>query len=160
MTVPPINDRDVAEQWQTVLLSLRGMFGTFESPADFSYTGPRGAATGTPLVNGTNTAQAVVLNTKGWTANVTGIMKAGDYLQVQVSGSFKRLYKVMKDVNSDASGHATLDIWPRLRETLSDGLSVVISNPMGTFQLTSNQRDFDIDEAGFFSFDIQAVEAI
>lgn len=153
---PPMK-RANAEAWVTFLISLRGLSGTFLY-GDPSYPGPAGVATGTPLVNATNAAGNKTLVTKGWTPSITGILKAGDLLQIG-SGTTQRLYKVLKDVNSDGSGNATLDIFPRLREQLSDGASITLTSPKGCFRLSSNQREWDTDVARFVGLSFDAVEA-
>ena len=69
---------------------------------------PKGVATGTPLVNGAaQTGPSLV--TDGWTTSVTGILKAGDVLKL---AGLNPVYDVLADVNSNASGQATLTLSP------------------------------------------------
>lgn len=77
-----------------------------------------------------------------------------------VAGSVARLYKVLNDVNSDGSGTAAIDIWPRLRESPDDGVALVLENCKGTFRLKDNLMDFDVDFAKRFGFELDIVEAI
>lgn len=80
ISLPPM-ERDEAEAWISFLLQLRGMNGTFLLPLYAAKT-PRGVATGLgPRVKGAGQT-GFVLNTRGWTASQSGILKAGDYLQV------------------------------------------------------------------------------
>ena len=152
-----------AEPWIAFLLALRGMSGTFEC-GDTARKTPQGVATGTPLTNGAgggaNLAGATQLVTDGWTPNVTGILKAGDYIQVQAASSPKRLHKVLADANSDGSGNATFDIFPRLRETLADNLVIVTASAKGTFRLAGNQQDWSIDQALVYGVSFSATEAL
>src|SRR5690348_14681266 len=77
LIVLPSMLRATAEPWNTFLVALRGRYGTFYL-GDPSRKTPQGVATGTPLVSGAQAGGANTLATKGWTANVTGILQAGD----------------------------------------------------------------------------------
>lgn len=154
----PMMKRAKAAQMVAFLASLRGKIGSFLL-GDPLCSAPQGVATGTPLVSGANNARSLTLATKGWTNGVTGILKAGDWLQVG-SGTTQRIYMNLKDVNSDGSGNATLDIWPRLREDLADNAAITKTNPKGTFRLATNQRQWDIESFLAASFTLQAIEAI
>ena len=106
VTIPPVKRVD-AEYWNSFFLRLRGKFGTFLL-GDPSSATPRGSASatpGTPLVNG-GSQTGNELNIDGLPTSVTGYLLAGDYIQLG-SGSTARLYKVLQDVNSNASGEAT-----------------------------------------------------
>lgn len=156
VSLPPM-DKATAEAWVTFLVSLRGCLGTFYI-GDDTHAAPNGVATGTPQVNGAQTSGSKTLATKGWTHNITGILKAGDFLQVG-TGSSKRLYKVLNDANSDSSGYATVDIFPRLREGVSDNQSITLTTPKGTFRLMTNDRTWNVDTAQHFGIDFKAEEA-
>jgi hypothetical protein len=157
VALPPMK-RTTAEAWVTFLTSLRGMSGTFYI-GDPLATTPLGVATGTPQVHGGQTAGSKTLATKGWSHSVTGILLAGDYIQVG-TGSQKRLYKVLTDADSDSSGDVTLDIFPRLREALSDAQAITVSSPQGTFRLDTNDRSWDVDEAQIYGIQFTCTEAI
>ena len=138
------------------LVSLSAL-GTFLlGPAGAGKTA-KGVATGTPLVNGAaQTGKSMV--TDGWTASQAGILKAGDYLQVG-SGSTSRLYMNLTDVNSDAGGNATLDLWPRLRESPADNAAIVVSSPKGLFRLKTPLAKWEIDAAYTLGLSFEAEEA-
>lgn len=155
--LPPMN-RANAEKWLAFLIALRGSSGTFLLGDPAGKT-PQGVATGTPLVNGANAAGSKTLATKGWTNTITGILKAGDYLQIG-SGTSQRLYKVLNDANSDGSGHATLDIFPRLREALADGAAITTASTKGVFRLAVNTREWSINVAKIYGLSFKAIEAI
>ncbi len=149
--------REDAEAWVAFLLSLFGPVGTFLMGDPAGVTA-RGIATGTPLVNGASqTGNSLI--TDGWTISTTGILKAGDYLQLG-TGTTTRLYKVMQDVNSDGTGNATLDIWPRLRESPADNAAIMVSNCVGAFRLDHPETDIDIDTAMIYGLSFRAREAI
>lgn len=154
ITLPPM-EREDAEAWQSFLLSLDGPTGTFLLGDPLGKT-PQGIATGTPLVNGSSQSGST-LSTRGWTASTIGILKAGDYIQVN-----QRLYKLKADVDSDSSGIAVLDIWPDIRQAApTDGTAITTSNCTGLFQLASNQVClFAADKDRTYDISFSAVEAL
>ena len=137
---------DTAEEWRGFFLKCNGRERTFLL-GDPSRATARGAATGTPLVKGASQT-GIELITDGWTPSVTGILKAGDYIQLG-SGATARLHQIAQDVDSDAAGNATLDIWPRLRASPADNAVIVVANCQGVFRLAANENPVDIDEAMF-----------
>ena len=151
--LPPML-RAEAEAWLAKLISLNGAEGSFLL-GDTANKTARGTATGTPLVKGASQV-GYDLITDGWTNSVTGILKAGDWLQLG-AGSTARLYKVMADANSNGSGEATLTLWPKLRSSPADNAALVISSPMGRFMLASD-IDWSIDEAKVYGLTFQGVE--
>ena len=156
VSLPPM-DQATAEDWVNFLVSLRGQVGTFHI-GDPTHTAPTGVATGTPLVNGAQGSMSTTLATKGWTHGVTGILKAGDLIQVG-TGSQQRIYKVLTTVNSDGSGLATLDIFPALREGVSDNQPITLLNCAGTFRLQANERQWSVDLAKIYGIDFKCEEA-
>ncbi len=107
------------------------------------------------LVNGASQT-GYDLVTDGWQASQTGIMLAGDWLQLG-TGNTSRLYKVMADANSDASGNATLTLWPKLRSSPADNDAITVSSPKGRFMLAQD-IDWSIDEAHIYGLNFSAVE--
>lgn len=150
----PFMERATAEPWIAFLLSLNGPHGNFLLGDPTGKT-PRGQATGTPVVNGSGqTGQ--VLNSSGWAVSITGILKAGDYIQIGT-----RLYKVLADANSDGSGLATLDIWPAIRESPANGATIITTNTKGVFRLANNTYSlWDVAEEKIYSVAFSAVEDI
>jgi len=156
VTLPPMK-RDEAEQIASFLLKMNGQYGTFLL-GDPANTAPRGVGTGTPLVNGgSQTGDSLI--TDGWTISTTGILKAGDWIQLG-SGSATRLHKVLDDVNSDASGNATLSIWPSLRSSPSNNAQITVSSPKGQWRLASNEIQYSIDEASVYGITFACVESL
>lgn len=153
----PTMNRATAEEWVAFLLKLNGRLGTFllGDPAGVT---PRGIATGSPLVNGASqTGNSLI--TDGWTVSQTGILKAGDWIQLG-SGSSAKLHKNLNDVNSDATGNATLDIWPKLRSSPADNAVITVSNCQSVFRLSSNDMNYDIDEAIHYGIAFGCVESL
>lgn len=156
LSLPPM-ERATAEAWLSFLLKLRGRNGTFLL-VPFSAKTPRGSGGGTPQVNGASQT-GLILNTKGWPVSTTGVLLAGDYLQLG-TGSTSRLHKNLNDADSDAGGLATLDIWPRLRESPADSATIKLTNPEGVFRLARNDSSWDINTATIYGLGISAMEAI
>ena len=159
INIPPVKRSD-AEYWNSFLLRLRGQFGTF-LVGDPNAATPRGSASsapGTPVVNGASqTGSDLAID--GLPASATGYLKAGDYIQLGTAAT-SRLYKVLEDVDSNASGEATLNLWPDLRSSPADDATVVVSGAKGVFRLASNDASWTIGNDGFYSITFSAVEAL
>lgn len=150
--LPPMRRAD-AEPWLAFFLKLNGMRGTFRFGDPDAKT-PRGVATGTPLVKG-NGQSGNSLITDGWTPTITGILKAGDYLQLE-----DRIYKVLDDANSNGTGEATLTIWPNLRSVPSDDSPLIKTNAKGLFRLSSNEMPWEADEISVYGITFAGIEAL
>lgn len=144
---------DTVGAWLGWLAALRGQVNYFWLGHPLA-TAPQGVGTGTPLVKGGfQTGRTLV--TDGWTPNKTGIMLPGDYFQVGV-----RLHMVTTTANSDASGNATFNIWPRLREKPLDNDPINVSSPQGLFALVDNARKYSSNEMKTFGISLKCVEAL
>ena len=149
--LPPM-ERDEAEEWLAFLTKLNGRAGTFLLGDPDAVT-PRGAALGTPQVKGADQTGSTLV-TDGWDADVTGVLKAGDYIQVG-----ERLHKLLDDADSDATGEATLSIWPRLRESPADNAIVTINGAKGRFCLAGNVNGWSTDDLMMYGLSFSAEEA-
>lgn len=159
ITIPPVKRSD-SEYWNSFLLRLRGQFGTFllGDPNGATPRGSAASAAGTPVVNGASQT-GNELNIDGLPASAVGYLRAGDYIQLGSAAS-ARLYKVLEDVDSNASGQATLNLWPDLRSSPADGAAVAVSGAKGVFRLSNNEAVWTINNAGFYSISFAAVEAL
>lgn len=128
IVLPPLT-RQQADEWTSFLLYMSGGFGQVWF-GDVLQASPRGKAWGSPQVN-TDGQSGRTLQIKGFNPNVEGVLLAGDRVQVG-----NHLYQNLRDVNSDGSGYATLDIFPSLRATPDDGQLVITQNPKGLFRLS------------------------
>lgn len=132
--LPPMN-RAEAAPWVAALTSLNGSEGTFYF-SDPAWATSRGVGTGTPLVKGASQT-GYDLVTDGWTISQTGIVKAGDWLQIGTTTSSK-LHMIMADANSNGSGEATLTLWPRLRSSPADNAVLSVTAATGIWRLSGN----------------------
>lgn len=152
--------REDAEVWVSFLLRLRGKYGTFLL-GDPNGATPRGSAAseaGAPVVNGSDQT-GDFLNIDGLPVSTTGYLKAGDYIQLG-SGSTATLHKVLEDVDSDASGEATLNLFPSVRSAPADNSVITVSNCKGNFRLNVNETSWDINTMSVYGITFGAVEAI
>lgn len=69
---------------------------------------PNGVATGAPVVAGADQSGETLV-TSGWTPDTAGILRGGDVIRV---AGLMPVYQVAEDVDSDATGRATLLIAP------------------------------------------------
>ena len=96
------------------------------------YTHTVGAHGGTPLADGVTAQTGASILTNGWTASVTGLLKAGDVITFagvyeinpQNYASTGRLqhFVVTADVNSTAGGAATIAISPSINDGTLTGV--------------------------------------
>jgi hypothetical protein len=139
---------------QAFVLAQRGQWDTFTAALP-AHKLPQGIATGTPVVNGAN-QQGRSLATRGWTMNLAGVMKAGDFLGI--SGQTK-VYMVTADANSDSTGSATLLIEPALLMVPSDNVSLVVRNVMFTLAMGGDTLESAVAPGSIYNFSLQLVEA-
>ena len=139
---------------QAFVIAQRGQWDSFSMVLP-GHKQPQGVATGTPLVNGA-TQSGRTLATRGWSANVTGILKAGDF--IGITGQTK-VYMVTSDANSDASGNATLVIEPALMATPADGAALVVRNVPFTLALASDTIEIGVQPPVLYSFSLSLIEA-
>jgi len=151
VSLPPMRKND-AENWISWGLALNGTMGTFYM-GDSSNSMPRGSAAGTPQVNGAGQQRSKTLATKGWTPS-TAVLRIGDYIQLGY-----RLHKVLQDVTSDSSGEAVLDIFPRVRDVLTNGQAIITANPVGTWRLKAG-IEWDVAGAMKFGIGFTAMEDV
>ncbi|WP_435007980.1 hypothetical protein P12x_005246 [Tundrisphaera lichenicola] len=140
----PAMRRDKAAYWIAFLDRLEGGVNTFNA-FDPDCKTPRGAGTGTPLVNGgSQTGSSLVID--GCTANVTGWLKAGDYFSV--NGELKRL---TQDANTNGSGQTTLNFKPALRNSPADNAAITVQKATCTMVLADDmQAMWECNERGVY----------
>jgi hypothetical protein len=110
------------------------------------------------LVNGgSQSGETLVIDNMN--QSVTGILKAGDYLQLS-SGSGSRLHKVLADATTDASGSASVDIWPSLRSSPANNDVVTAVGARGRFRLAQNIQSYEINNISSYGITFDCVEAL
>ena len=136
----PKFERTKGEIVSAFLSKLRGPAGSFLLP-DTSNPLPRGTAatvSSSPTLNGGGQIGATI-NIKGAALSETGWLLAGDIIQIGPSDR-AHFHKVLDDVDTDAGGLASINIWPSIRQPNIDGDAVITDNPKGLFFLTETSR--------------------
>lgn len=157
LVMPPMTNRDTANEWKAFGVKLQGMYGQFLF-GDPSAKVPRGVATGSPQVDGVGQI-GNSLDTKGWTPGVTNILKAGDYVQLG-SGLSSRLHMNVNNVDSDGAGKATLTLEPAVREAFADSSVIVVNNPVGLFRLSGNTFQWRVSPGPIYRISFSAEEVV
>jgi len=152
LVMPTMTDAE-AGQWLGFLLSLNGVEGTVMVPEP-DRTSTQGVGTGTPKIDGGGQTGSNI-ETKLWTASTTGILLAGDLIQI---GNY--MYMVLVDVDSDGSGDATLDIFPNLRTSPTDSDDIVVSDCKTLMRLASNEMKWSTDKLKMYGLTMVFVEEI
>ena len=67
---------------------------------------------------------------------------------------------MLENVDSNASGEATLNLFPAVRTAPADNAAVTVSDAKGNFRLNGNETAWDIDTATIYGITFGAVEAI
>jgi hypothetical protein len=115
-------------------------------------------ATYGPLVNGgSQVGDTLIIDS--CSPSVTGFLLPGDYIQLG-SSTTTQLYKVLTQVDTDASGNATLDLWPNLRTSPADNAAITVANTKGRFRLKDNVTQWGINEISSYGITFDCVEAI
>jgi hypothetical protein len=158
VTIPPVQ-KDLAEPWVAFLLSLRGAYGTFYLN-DPLRTLPQGSArdADTVLVNGAVSSGSSIDLDSAPTSQ-TGYLKAGDYISIG-SGTSTQLFKVLQDVDTNASGQCTVDVWPNVRTSIANNAAVTFESAKGVFRLSGNVQEWSLDTNNTYSISFEAMEAI
>jgi len=126
VTLPSMTDT-LAGVWQAFFLSLNGREGSFYF-GDSVRTSPLGNIAGTLTVGAGAVANATTLPIAGAGSTVFAV---GDWLQVGAMTA-ARLHRVVKVIDS-----ASVDVFPRLRSAYAVGTTIIKTNPVGIFRLTS-----------------------
>lgn len=152
--------RAEAQDWAAWLRSLRGKSGTFllGDPMRSSPLGAAAASPGTPLVKGGGQTGGGLL-IDGCPASVTNWLKRGDLIQVG-TGSLSRLHEISENVNTSGAGEASLSLWPDLRESPADNSAIVLSNPKGVFNRTSDIVEVPTDTAGIYNLAFDCIDTL
>jgi hypothetical protein len=100
------------------------------------------------------TQTGVTLNVKGLPASTSGILKAGD--MVEIAGQINIL---TAPLNSDAAGLGVLSVGNPFRSATNDA-PIIVNTPMCKMLLSPDQLDIDTQPGRFSPFSLELVEAI
>lgn len=150
--LPPMEQAE-AEEWVAFGLSLRGRAGTFLL-GDPVGQAMRGTVSTNLLVDGAGQQRSKTVDVKSGTPGQT--ILPGDYIELPNN----RLHKNLTLATIDGGGLATLDIFPRVRDVLSDGATVITSSTAGIWRIDGEVPAWDIREAQIYGISFAAREAI
>lgn len=148
----PTMDRVQGSIWVAALARLRGRYGTFYLPV-FGHETARGNPSGSPEAAGAIN-NGWTLQTQNWPASTNDVLKAGDYITIN-----NQLLMNLEPVDSDASGDADIEIWPRYRGSIGTPLAITYSDPYGVFRLKEDMSFYEIDRAIHYRLGFEVVEA-
>jgi len=157
--IPPIKS-DLADPWVNFLIKLRGQWGIFllGDPLKATPSGTASTTPGTPVVNGAGqTGDELLID--GLPVSETGYLLAGDYIQLG-TGASANLYRVLSDVNTNGSGEATLDVFPKVVTATTDNATVTVSNPRGRFRLSKNVSEWEINSVTTYGIQFEAMGVV
>jgi hypothetical protein len=158
VTLPPMKRSD-AEQWVAWLVSLKGQVGVFYLGDPLALT-PMGSArdADTVLVNGAvSSGNTITIDSAP--VNQTAYLKAGDFLQIG-NGTSRQLFKVLTNTDTDASGEATVDVWPNVRTTIANNAAVTVEAAQGVFRLTTSEQSWSVSNSAIYGISFSAMEAL
>ena len=122
----PVMTRANGMLWQAFFAQLRGRVGTFWF-GDSAFANKQEVALGLPETVAISQGREV--SSTGWTANVNGVVKAGDWLRIG-----GKLRKVITTADSDAAGLAEFLVWPDM-QAVPAGTPIIWESPKGVFRL-------------------------
>ncbi len=151
----PAMTRDQFAPIWSFLMEQEGRFGTFQVvPPDLVV--PRGVATGIPNV-AAPAASGTTVQTQGWTANVIGILKAGDVFKF---AGHAKVYMVTADANTDATGAATLQFKPPLVQNVAGTESLVVIDVPFTMAMTGDVQEYATRAPLLYTYELDLIEAL
>lgn len=147
-----------ARRLRAFFSSLRGKAGRFYL-TPFDHPIPYGNPSGNPLVDGSDQIGSS-LDIKGCTANISGWLLAGDFVQIG-----NELKMITEDVDIDSDGKGTLKFEPSLRVSPIDGSSIITSYPKAIMMLSDDNQTkwsaaFGTATEKLYAFSIACEEAI
>lgn len=153
----PAMNRAEAAVWIAWLTEQLGMAGRFFA-GDPSMKTPRGVATGAPVVGAVSQAGRI-LATAGWTPDITGILKAGDFFSYNTPTMWRQMHQVITDADSDSGGIAVLEIVPSMRESPPINTPITVSSPTCIMRLATDEMPaWDIESALIYGISFSGIE--
>ena len=152
-SMPPLKQDDAMDIF-AFLQKQKGGFETFTIQLPIQNRGAD-KSNSSVAVNGAHSAGDGTIALDGFSASTNNVLKAGDLIKF----SHSKVYMVQDNVNSNASGEATVSIEPNIVTTLADNESVVMNQPSLTVYLANDDILYSTDASGMFQiqFDVREV---
>jgi len=153
-TFPPLTRTEFNEVYAFVI-KQRGR------KENFTFTPPifddaLGTETGSVLVNGAHSVADTTIAMDGFAGDGAGRFKAGDFIKF---ASHDKVYMVVADVTS-SSNAATVTIEPPLTTALVNDSAVTYDAVPFTVALTNDIQEIQLQNTGFFQYEIDMIEVI
>ena len=158
-SLPPMR-RETAGAWTAFLSALHGRRGTF-TLGDPDRIIPLGVASGTiTLASGASVGDNTLSLTVGsGLSGVTGIFKAGDYIQLGTTDATSKLHMVVEDC--DASGTAvTAKIEPAVKVAVSTGQAITFVSPKALWRMDTDDLGWDGNHVSVYGISFSCTEAL
>jgi len=141
-----------SRRMDAIVAALRGPVGHVLVP-DFRRLKARGSLSGSPQLDG---GTGNTLSLSGFTPNALGVLLAGDLVQA----SEGRTHMVVRDVDADGNGDASVPVAPRLRDPVEVG-SLITDNCRVRMRLVDDEGGNNpTDNRLRSSFSLQFIEVL
>ena len=142
-------------EFQPVMAFIMKQNGKFDS---FTIIPPlvndaSGTAGGTITVNATYAAGSSTVKANGG----TGTLKAGDMIKFS---NHNKVYMVTADVDMDASSVDTIEIFPSLREAVSNTTTIQYDDVPFEVFMTSDVMEYQVGSTQLFTYEIDVREEL
>jgi hypothetical protein len=154
VNMPPMN-QTTYQEYKAFLISQKGSFSTFTFEYPIDNLGADKSNTSV-VTNATHAVGTSSITADGFTVSTNDVLKGGDFIKFN---SHNKVYMVTGDVNSNASGEATITIEPPLQAALADNESIDVNKPLFTVALATDDVLSSTDPTNLYSlsFDIREV---
>ncbi|HAI40389.1 MAG TPA: hypothetical protein DCM40_20940, partial [Maribacter sp.] len=157
-TYPPMSREEFNPIW-SFLIKQRGRFNAFTLALPNHETlSPLPLATGSNVlkINKDVGAGENILDIKNFTANTTGVIKAGDYFRI---ASSNKTYIAVEDYNSNANKRALVTTYPSLVQPISEN-DIVTFEPVFRVSLVNDNMTVSIPSDTTRNFSVEFIETI
>ena len=154
---PRLRDEDEGAEWRAFFAEALGQSGRFyQGPPD--YRGPRGSGTGSPTVTYSNQVGRALI-THGW-ANGEIVLRPADFVSWDTPSGWRELHMVTRDVLSNGSGAATIDLSPPIRESPALEAALILNDPTFVAMMTTSEEGmYNVTPGGVYVSSFSFIEA-
>lgn len=157
LSLPPMK-REQAREWESFLMQLHGVKGTFLL-GDPDASSVQGAVTGTVTLNSAVAVGDYTVAIATNQASTSNLFRKGDYIQLGSAGTSK-LHMITADANSNSSGVVTVTIEPAIKAIVGTGQTVTYDSPKGLFRMESNDLGWDASRTSLYGISFSCIEAL
>jgi len=156
ISLPPML-RSQAAAWTAFFMKLHGRRGTFLL-GDPDAKAAQGSITGSNTLNAAASVGDFTLTISSGQNSVTGIFKAGDYIQLG-SGATTKLHMVVDDADSNSSGIVSVQIEPKIKTAVSNGAAITVADARCLMRMSTDELGWDADKVSKYGITFGCIEA-